>query len=168
MAVEANYTLKLEIDETLELGQDHVDDPEITHKIADDSGTLTATTTPAVTKAWSDKVTLAAGAGSIDLTALDRGSVLSDVDMTGLKIQSWKIKAPATNSAAITVQRDAGGSGYNLFGADKTGAEKILVSPGDVYAWAGNESREDVGAAEKLIDLVGTGTDVISFELVAG
>lgn len=168
MTVSAKFDLKLQIDETLVTGLDHAEDPEITHTIADDSGTLEATSDPPASKAWSGKITLAGGAGSIDLTALDRGSLLADEDLTGLKVQLVKLSCPTTNSNPITVQRDAGGSGYNFFGADKSGAEKITLAPGDVYELKRNDSAADVAAAEKVVAFAGTGTDAISVQLVAG
>lgn len=167
-AVSGRYNLKLEIDETLGLSLDHADDPEITHDIGADEGTLNASSTPPATKAWSDQIALSGGSGSLDLTALDRGSDLSDVDLTGLKIQLLKLSAPSTNTAGITVERKDAVTGYNPFGTDNGDADRVTILPGMAVLVRTDDEVEDVGATRKDLTLTGSGTDALDIALVAG
>lgn len=118
MSVSAKWESKLTVDETLELGLDNVADPEITHQLESDSGTLDASSDPKAIKAWSAQVALSGGAAALDLTALDGGSELADRDFTGLKLQLIKLACPVGNSVGITFERKDASTGYNPFGAD--------------------------------------------------
>jgi hypothetical protein len=166
MSVEAAYNLKLQIDEVVALGEDHVTDPTVEHDIGAVSGTMDATTTPAATKAWSDTVALAAGVASLDLTALARPS-LPNVDLTGLKVQIVKIACPAGNTTGIEIVTGAT-NGYNLFGATKATAEKVSILPGMKLEIFYDDELEDVDATHCEIDLSGTGTETVSIMLAAG
>lgn len=167
MSVEAAYNLKLQAAEVVALGLDHVEDPEVTHDIGDTSGTLTGTTSPAATKGWSDKVTLSGGSASLDLTALPFGN-LPNVNFNGLRPQLLKVSCPTTNTGGITIEKKDAVTGYNLFGADNTTAEKITVLPGQTYGIQLADAGEDVDATHKDLTLTGTGSEVISMCIVAG
>lgn len=118
---------------------------------------LTNDTTPAVTKAVADKVTMTAGAAAIDLTSVP--GIGTTQDLTGLKVQAILLIAPSTNGAAVTVA-PAVSNGYAL--------GTHVLSPGarrQVYFAGGLAA---VGGSAKAIDVTGTGTDQLHYLLVAG
>lgn len=168
-AVTAHYDLRLEAEETLALSQDLVPgETEFTHDTTETTrGTLNATSTPAVTKVWSDSVTLVAGAATLDLTSLT-GPAGASVDFTGLKVHLVKLACPSSNTAGITVDRGASNA-YNLFGEDNSSAEQVEVMPGaSILVYHGNDKTEDVDATHSDVQLAGTGTEAIEVILVAG
>lgn len=166
-AVKAKIAITLTVDETLALGLDNAVDPTFTHTLGADAATLDASSTPAVSKTYSQTINLTAGAATIDLTALP-GPNSTTVDFTGLKVQALKLVCPSTNTAGITVDRGATNA-YNLFGADNASAEQVEVLPGDAMAIkGGTDKREDVDATHKDVQLAGTGTETIKVILVAG
>lgn len=167
-AITAHYDVKLDVEETLALSQDlSAAETTFTHKVTETTrGTLNATLTPAVTKVWSDKVNLAAGAATLDLTSLT-GPAGTTVDFTGLKVQLVKLACPAGNTVGITVDRGASNA-YNLFGADNASAEQVEILPGCSMVIFNNDKTEDVSATIKNVQLAGTGTESIEIILVAG
>lgn len=165
-AVEALYDFKLTVNETLALGLTHVTDPTVERKIDPGAGTLKASTTPAVTKAYDETITLAGGVGAIDLTSL-AGPESTTTTFNGLKVQLVKLSCPSTNTGGITVDR-AAATPYNLFGADNVSAEQVEVLPGGAMMMYHDDESEDVDATHKDVQLAGTGTDQIRVQLVAG
>lgn len=122
---------------------------------------LAETLSPA-TKTANFEVALVAGAGSIDLRALD-GSNDGVVDGNGLKVQGLFIKAKATNGNPITI--DVGDSdGYDLAGA----AFSVTLQPGQCFLFYGYDATPDVAAGDKVLDLTGTGTDALQVQVVLG
>lgn len=166
-AVKAKYALTLTVDETLALGLDNASDPTFTHTIGADAATLTSSTTPPVTKVYSDTINLSAGAATIDLQSMG-GPVSSTIDFTGLKVQLVKLSCPSTNTAGITVDRGAANP-YNLFGEDNGSAEQVEILPGaGLVLFNGADQTEDVDATHSDVQLAGTGTETIKVILVAG
>lgn len=166
-SVSAAYTLGMEVAEVLALGLDNVTDRAFTHTFGADTGTLNASSVPAVSKVFSDTIALAAGAGTLDLTALP-GPASTTIDMTGLKVQLIKIKTPATNSGSIIVEHKDAATGYNLFGDDNNSDESIECPPDSTRIFLYNEGLADVGAGDKDLKFTGTGTDGMQIMLVAG
>lgn len=166
-AVKAEFAFTLEVRETVALSADHVVDPTVRHSLGADNGTLNATSTPAATKTSSDTIALAAGAGTLDLTAAT-GLKGGTVDFTGLKVQIVKLKTPPGNSASIVVERKDAATGYNLFGDDNNSDESVEVPPDTLMQFKYNDTLEDVGASNKDLRFTGTGTDQIEIQLVAG
>lgn len=165
-AVEATYNALLTVKETLALGLDNATDPTTPHTLGDHAATLSASTTPPVTKTFSDDIALVAGAGTLNLSTL-AGPLSTTIDFTGLKVQVIKLVAASTNTGGITVAKgDA--QPYNLFGEDNVSSETVEVLPGDAVLIVHNETTEDVGAAIKNIKFTGTGTDTLRIMLVAG
>lgn len=167
-AVVAHYDLKLEVEETLALSQDlSADETTFTHETTITTrDTLKSTSTPAVTKTFSDSVNLTAGAATLDLTSLT-GPAGTTVDMTGLKVQLVKLACPTSNTAGITVDRGASNA-YNLFGEDNSSAEQVEVLPGCAMLFFMNDKTADVSASVKDVQLAGTGTESIEIIIVAG
>lgn len=165
MSVEASYNLYLRVVETLALAQDLAVNPSQTLTLGDVKGTLTSSTTVPATKAWSDTRGLGDGADSIDLTALARGSDLSNVDFTGLKVQLVIIAAAAANTAGI-VFKDGAANPYLLFG-DASGQVTLLPGTSCLLHWP--DKLADVAAGAKEVDMTSTDLDAIySMILVAG
>lgn len=167
-AVTAKYDLRITADETLALGLDHGTDTPFEHTLGVHNGKLTATTTPAATKVFSDNIALSSGSATLDLTSLS-GPATTTVDFTGLKVQLIKLTCPLTNTAGITVDAKDASTGYNLFGADNAATtEKQEVLPGCVASFFMNDKLEDVDSTHKDLTLTGTGTEAINVLLIAG
>ena len=163
MSVKVEYNLRAQAVETLALNIDSPN-PNVTHEISGDSGTLDANSTVPATKAWKDDRQLSSGTDTFDLTALSRGN-LNDEDFTGLKVQIIKIKAKSTNTAVTTFKAGTT-NGYNLFGnADG----EITLDAGAVALFQMNDKLADVGASAKNIDISSTDVDAqYEILLVAG
>lgn len=165
MAVTATLELKLSALETPALGLDLASDPRIQHTSGADRLTLSATTTPAVTQVWSDQVQLSTGAATIDLASLSRGSVLSALNLTGLKVQAILLEAPSTNSAALVVAVGASNP-YDIFGA---AGGTVTLPAGAKMLWYAPEGIEDVASGAKEIDLSSSDQDaLLNVCLIAG
>jgi hypothetical protein len=167
MSVDLKYKMVAEAQETLALGLDNVENPVVAHKLGDFAATLTASSTPAVTKVFSDTIALAAGTAAIDLAAL-AGPMSTTVDFTGLKVQIIQLACPTGNTGGITVAKTDVVTGYNLFGADNASAEQVEVLPGTRTQLFHRNTLEDVDATHKDITFTGTGTDTIQVLLAAG
>jgi len=167
MSVTAQYDLKLLAREVLSLGLDLGADPTIAHQISGSSGTLTGTTTPAVSAVSSDERTLSAGSDTIDLTAAPGPTVngqATTVDMTGLVPILVKFAADSGNTDYLTIKKGAS-NGYDLFGPTgqlvlDAGEQVLLYSPGvmaDIDAFTKNIdiSSPDVDAKYKMLIVAG-------------
>ncbi len=163
--ISAAYNLSLKVTDTPDFSLDLGSGGTLTHQITGGAGTLTASSAVPATKAWSDQVQLSSGTLTLDLTALSRGSVLSAVDFSGLKVQIIKLKAPTTNTADITVDVGAA-NGYELF----LGASSQLdLGPGDSVLFKRTDNLADVAAGDKDIDLSSSDVDaLLDIILVAG
>lgn len=165
-SVTAEYALRLEVTEVLALGLDNVTDPSFVHSLGSPNGTLSATTTPPVTKVFSDTIALVAGALTLDLQNL-AGPSGTTVDFTDLKVQKIQLRCPEANTLPILVQKgDA--NAYNLLGKDNASAETIEVMPGDDVQFKRHDTLEDVDATHSDVKFTGNGTEGISVILVAG
>lgn len=163
MGITAHYSFTLTVKEDVGLSMDQVTDPTAVHKISDGAGTLRSTSQVPGTKAWSDLRTLSAGADSLDLTSLPRGS-LPAATFDGLKVQLIKIKAAAANTAAI-VFAAAGANGYSLFGS----AGVCVLTPGAQVQFYWPDNLGDVGSGAKSIAITSTDLDAVyEMILVAG
>ena len=118
------------VKETIALALDNVTDPRIVHEIIPLlAAKLTSSTTPPVTKVWSDSVPLVAGAKTLDLEALVNAN-LPNVTFLGLKVQILVFENPAGN-ALITISSGAA-NGYDIGGASSSwgigaGGQLILL-----------------------------------------
>ena len=163
----AKYDFGLTVEEVKDLGLDNVADPTITHTLGSHAATLTASTTPPVTKTYSDELALVAGAATIDLQALP-SSESTTLDFTGLKVQLVKITAPSTNTAEVTFDVGAA-NGYNLFGATNATDESVAVPPGGVQMFKYTDDLEDVDATHSDVDVSSSDVDAtFDIMLVAG
>ena len=134
------------------------------------AASLNATSTPPVSKAAVSQVALVAGAKTIDLTAAPHkvaGTTVS-VDGTGLKVQGFLIRVPATNVHALTIAPGASNA-YNLLGA----AFLVTLYPGDVIELAKrlDANMPDVAAGAKNIlfgDASAGGTETFDLAILFG
>lgn len=167
-SVTARYALELEVTEVLALEMDNVPggDPPFIHSLGSPNGTLSATTTPPVTKVFSDNLALAAGTLTLDLTAL-AGPAGTTVDFTDLKVQLIALRCPEGNTLPILVQKGAANA-YNLMGKDNASAETIEVMPGDDILIKRHDTLEDVDGTHSDVLFTGNGTEGINVMLVAG
>ncbi len=163
MSTSAPYDFRCEATETIELSGDNFDDPTIKHDFAV-SGTLNASSTPPATKSWSDQRTLSGGTDTLDLEALVQAG-LSNINMTGLKVQLIKIFAASANTAVLVV-KDGTTNGYNIFG-DASG--QVSIPAGGTVMLFGNDGLQDIAASDSEIDITSTDADAIyDILIVAG
>lgn len=158
-SVKSKYALTLNVDETLALGLDHAEDPQFTHSLGAHAATLTAATTPPVTKTFSATLNLSGGIATLDLTSL-AGPAGTTVDFTGLRIQNIKLFCPATNTAGIEVKAKDGATGYNLFGPNNAivTMQSIAAAAWTTSASGASADLDDVETADVIYN-VGTVTD---------
>lgn len=165
MAVSAKYRFQLEVTEGLSLGVPNTTDPNLVHKFQDSVATLTASSTPPVTKVVTEQVTLTAGEANLDLTALS-GPLGTSVDFSGLKLQLIKIMAAAANTAAVTM--DPATANPYLFNPT-TANPKIGLAAGEMAMFYHNESLADVSSTSKGIKFSSSDADaILDVLLVAG
>ncbi len=134
----------------------------VIHDDFDTEVTLDDSSTPVISEVVAAEITLSGGAIGIDLTALV-GTNGKAVDMTGLKVQVIKFKAPAANTIAINVTVGIA-NGYELAGA----GFDIDVEPGAEWTFYGSEATPDVGAAACELDLTGAGVEMLEVMIAAG
>jgi len=136
--------------------------PKVTHATWDFKHSLSATSTPPFSKHAAFKQALTAGAATIDLTALT-GFNGEAVDGSGLKVQVLKLRNPSTNANNITITPGAA-NGYDLMGA----AMSLTLEPGDEVILFGLDTAPDIAAADKDLDLAGTGVQALDVEILMG
>ena len=166
MAVTATLSMGLIARDTLAAALDLASNPVITHELTvADRSTLNASSTPAVTAAWSDTVALSGGSATIDLSSLSLGATLTALDLTGLKVQGFVFQSKAANTDTVTIV-DGASNGYNLFG-DSSG--QVTLSPGGAVSFYAPEDLPDVGSGAKTIDLSSSDLDAqVDVILIAG
>jgi hypothetical protein len=164
MSVNVAYLAKVSVTETLETNVPATPATarSVVHSAWDSVKTLNSASTPPASKVAAFEQALTSGDATLDLTALvgTNGVV---VDGSGLRVQVLRLRAPATNGNPITVSKGAS-NGYDGFGADfsltlAAGAEVLLFS---------KDSGGDIAGANKTLDLVGTGSQVLQVEVVLG
>lgn len=138
---------------------------DVTHNGFNTNVAFTTATAPDIELVAVYEKALAAGTGSIDLVT-HTGSNGAVKDFTGKSVRAFKFKAKDTNAGPITLTEGAA-NGYELLG----NAWKVELKPGaevmGVFPLVAQQAPV-VGAAAKVIDLTGTGTDVVQVELIAG
>ncbi len=161
MSIIVSYSSRLDVRETI-IAPAARRDNSIVHEAYSTNLQINAASSVPATKVAAFRKSLTAGAATIDLTSLV-GTNSAVVDGTGLKVQAIKVKAPTTNTAAITVAEGAS-SGYELLGNGFT----FAVKPGQEALFFLNEGAPDVALDAKNIDLSGTGTESLDVIVVLG
>lgn len=179
MSITVNTVSQITTNETLTLGPGDAITLQHTGMNTTASG-LTTGSTPAATAISAFALTMAGGAGTIDLTncpattsptqtnATPSGAV---VNGTGLHVQQCKLQAPKTNANPITVT-PAASNGYKGSGGGfifQTGGE-VVLNPGDEILWTNTSgtSAPAIGSGAKGLTLAGTGADVLNCTFILG
>lgn len=160
MAVSALVAFQAQITETLASGVDGSASPSILHAAFDDSYSLSSSSTPPITKCVVKSVALSGGAATIHLGTITGTNGLAQ-DMSGLKVQIFRVKNTGTNAMTFTV---GASEGYNLMGASMN----FVLLSGQQLMFYGNDATPDVAAADRQIDVAGTGTETFELTILAG
>lgn len=163
MSVTLRYDAKFHADEVPALAMDLApSNPTLPYRssYAGVSGTWDSTTTPAITAVSSDRLTLAAGVGTLDLRVLV-GPNGAGVDFNGLKVKGILIIANPNNTAGIVV-KDGATNGYNIWGS-ATG--EVTVWPGLPIMQLFGNNNAAVSATVKTIDFSSSDVDA-EFEII--
>jgi len=136
--------------------------PDVNHNVFSKSQNLGPATNPPVSEVYAAALALAAGAATIDLTALD---VLNEsaVDMTGKKVNVTLLANPDGN-AAITIVAGAS-NGYNILGVADG---KLTLNGGDYVLIVRKDTLDEIGSTDAEIDISGTGTETLNVQLGIG
>lgn len=161
-AVSVVSSQKITITETLpgNTGSASDSNRRVVHDQYDETRTLNSASTPPATLCAAFLLTLTAGAASIDFRNLT-GTNGAAVDGNGLKVQEFRIKNLGANNMVIT---PGASNGLDLFGA----AFSITVYPGAVAHFFLNDAAPDIAAADKTIDVAGTGSQTAEVTVVMG
>ena len=162
MSITVTYTSSATVKEVLETnaGSATAAHRTVTHDQFNTSKTLSAGSTPPVTRVAAFTQALTDGAATIDLAALVGTNGVA-VDGTGLKVQVLKVKNLGAN--ALTIVPGAS-NGYNLAGA----ASKIILGANDEALLLFNDTQPDVASGARTLDLTGTGVQTSQWEIVLG
>lgn len=163
MAVSVQVGMKFRITETLT--QDGASSPKIIYDAYGISSETweAGTANHPVTKVSVDSVPLVAGAKTIDLSALV-GTNGAAVDGTGLKVQGVWLENPSTNTGKMTFVEGAS-NGYRLM---DDASWRIVLKPGQKTMIDLYDTSPDVAAADKTIDVTGTGTESFRMQVILG
>lgn len=126
-------------------------------------GTLTSTTTPAISVESTAELTPGNGTVNLDLTACADIIGGTTTTFSGKKVVYAQFKCPSTNAAVVKVKTGAS-NGYDL-----QGGQQIWVYPGATvgHYFAGNLTAVD--GTHKVLDITGTvALDKIDYQLVGG
>lgn len=121
------------------------------------------TTTPPVKYHSAQTVALVDGAKTIDLTAVPEAASGVNIDGTGMKVQGFRIRGKAGNSA-LTIS--PGTAPYAMFGT----AKDIIYPAGCSKAWTFEfeDKLADIAGGAKQIDFAGTGVEEFQVEFLIG
>lgn len=158
MSVTATTSVMISATETLPSGD------TLRVNIADAAAQLNASSTPPVTKQAGGPHALTAGAETLDLTAI-ANQAGGTVTFLGLKIQ--RVKITVTVATAMVYFSEGATNGYGLFGAD-TDAAFIGLLQGETAYLEFADTRDDVAAANKTIDVSSTDLDAAYTIWIAG
>jgi hypothetical protein len=164
MAVSVTYRADLTVVETIGATPALSSaDQTITHNALNRTIPLTASSTPDAELVAETRVTLTAGAATIDLTAIptNRGGT---IDGTGKKVRAFKFRAPSDNTGgAISVAAGAS-NGLAMAGSDF----KYNVGIDCEVQGYLKDTSTAIDATHKTLDLAGTGTDALDVIFVLG
>ena len=163
MAVEVKHAMGASVQETLALALDLVSTtPTVAHLSIPAPTTLNASSTPPVTKVYSDTLPLSGGAVTIDLMTLV-GAMGSAVTFDGLKVQFAYFYNPVGNNTMTIEEGDA--NPYQIFGS---AAGLVVLHEGCTSMQTWYDQLEDADATHSDIKITGTGVEEINVVLVAG
>lgn len=162
MSISVAAEAKVTVTEILENNTGSAPDAtrRVVHTSYDESWSLTASTTPPVTKVAEFLLTLSTGAATINLASLT-GTNGATVDLTGLKVQFFRVKNLGANNMVFV---PGASNGIDLWGA----ASSNTIFPGAVAMWFFNDASPDVASGDRTIDVTGTGAQTAEITIVAG
>lgn len=162
MAVSIAPTITFTANETLDTGVDAAPSPAVFHSGFNLAGiNLNSASDTPVTMTSYQNYTMTAGAFTIDLRAL-LGVNDESQDANGLKLQTIIIRNP-TGNGPITVTTGAS-NGFPLFG----GTNDMIIPAGATLGFYVPEGLTNVAAADKEIDISGTGTESFDVGICLG
>lgn len=123
---------------------------------------LTATTTPAITAHAVGQQALSSGVATLDLRTLTGLNGVA-VDLNGLAPRAVLFENPETNADAITITTGAS-NGYTGFGVSYL---ETLQPGAKSLRWL-DATGTAVSGSVKTLDLAGTGTQALNYQIVAG
>ena len=162
MSVSVNYVSSITVTETLTDQYLSSSDSTLTFNGLNTDTTLTSITSVPVTMHASGRKTMSAGAGTIDLRALPSTNAVS-IDGNGLKVQAFKFRNLSTNANNITITAGAS-NGYLILGT----AGSIILYPGCEVQCYLKDQAADIDATHKTIDIAGTVSQILEYEIVMG
>lgn len=165
MSVELRYKSSLTVLETLTGPFVSDADSTVTTNGLNEEGTLTAASAIPVTKHAAYELTMSGGSGSINLAALPGLTAEETVVGTGLKVQGLKFRNKSTNANKITVAKGAS-NGYGLCASGD--AWSVVLSPGQSVLFLLDEVAPNVASDARVIDVTGTGAQVLEVQVVMG
>lgn len=113
-----------------------------------------------VTKGTAGRIAMTAGAATLDLTAVP--SPEGTINLLGLAVKLLRLINPSTNANAITIKVGAS-DGYELAGSSWA----VTLQPDEAITIEKTDAPE-VDTDAKIIDISGTGTEVLDFVIAAG
>lgn len=162
MPVTATYVSEITIDETLADVFLSSSQKTVKHNGLNRTETLNAGSSVPATIGTAYRLTLSAGAATIDLRALPatNGGTL---DGNGLKVQLVKFRNKPENANDITIVKGAT-NGYNLAGANFS----VTLAPDQELTLYLDDKAPDVSGTAKTLDVTGTGSQILEVEFVLG
>lgn len=159
MSVSVAYRADVTVNETLPNNTGSAKDSNrvVIHDQYNEDFTLNAASTPPATLSAEFLLTLSGGAATIDLRALV-GTNGAIIDGNGLKPQIIRIKNLGANIMTFT---EGAANGYPL-------QSTIVVHPGGHVQIFTNDGIADIAAADKTIDVAGTGAQTAEVTIVMG
>lgn len=161
MPVSVSYAANVSVTETL-TDTYLAANSSVLHNGLNNAVTLNSGTTPPATMVADFALTLSSGAGTIDLRALTSTNAKT-IDGNGLKVQVVKLRNKSTNSNPMTLTTGAT-NGYELLGPSWS----IVLQVGAEIQLFLNDASPDIAAADKTIDVAGTGSQVLECLFVLG
>jgi hypothetical protein len=167
MSINVQYSSALVTAETLAVNAGHqMSGQAVTSQLTRGLSALGTSSTPPCSQRAGADLALSggsgAGSGTIDLTALTGINGVA-VNGIGLRVQFAKFSAPATNADAITVAI-GGTNGCDNFGTSFS----LQLAPGAEALFMLNSAGSLIGSTNKILTLTGSGSDVLSHEIVMG
>ena len=167
MSLNVQYSSALVTQETLTVNAGHqISGAAVTSQLARGLSALGSASTPPCSKRTGADLALSGGSGAGSAT-IDLTDVLGvngvAVTGAGLRVQFAKFSAPTTNSDSITVAI-GGTNGCDNFGA----SFEVTLEPGAEVLFMLNSAGTVIGSSNRTLDLVGSGGDILSYEIVMG
>ncbi len=163
MSISVAYTAGITVTETFTGQYVSSGDDTATFNGMNESDTYTSGTAVPVTKHSDYQLTMTAGAGTINLAALPGKTADETVVGTGLKVQFFKFRNLSTNANPIKITFGAS-NGYDLLGADFI----VNLLPGQSIQGFLDEAAPDIASGDRLLDVTGTGSQILEVFLVMG